>query len=89
MTLVLPKINSEVEPSKRNGHLSVLYQGCLVVYGGHKTDEFVSDDEYIWFYKVDTSYWIKYKTTGKQVGFFWKLLQNVSHEESIFLIVWK
>ena len=66
MTLVLPKINSEVEPSKRNGHLSVLYRGCLVVYGGHKTDELNSDDEYIWFYNVDTSHWIKYKTTGKQ-----------------------
>ena len=69
MTLVWPKINSEVEPSKRNGHLSVFYRGCLVVYGGHRTDEFISDDEYIWIYKVDTSHWIKYKTTGKQEFF--------------------
>ena len=83
MTLVLPKINSEVKPSKRNGHLSVLYRGYLVVYGGHNTNESISDDEYIWFYKVDTSHWINYKTTGKQ-GFFSKLLRNVSHEESIF-----
>ena len=66
MTLVWPKINSEPEPSKRNGHLSVFYRGCLVVYEGHRTDAFRSDDEYIWFYKVNTSHWINYKTTGKQ-----------------------
>ena len=87
MTLVWPKINGEAEPSERIGHLSVFYQGCLVVYGGHRTDEFMSDDEYIWIYKVDTSHWIKYKTTGKQE--FSKLLQNVSHEEGFFFIVWK
>ena len=56
MTLVWPKINSEPEPSKRNGHLSVFYIGCLVVYEGHRTDAFRSDDEYIWFYKVNTSH---------------------------------
>ena len=66
MTLVWPKINSEPEPSKRNGHLSVFCRGCLVVYEGHRTDAFISDDEYIWFYKVNTSHWINYKTTGKQ-----------------------
>ena len=54
MTLVLAKVNSKVEPSKRNGHLSVFYRGYLVVYGGHKTDKAIIDDEYIWFYKVDT-----------------------------------
>ena len=69
MTLVLAKVNSEVEPSKRNGHLSVFYRDYLLVYGGHNTDEVITDDEYIWFYKVDTSHWIKHKTTGKQ-GFF-------------------
>ena len=54
MTLIFPKINSEIEPTKRNGHLSVFYRGCLVVYGGHNSNEWwVSDEEYIWFYKVD------------------------------------
>ena len=39
MTLVCPKINSEIEPTKHNGHLSVFYRGCLVVYGGHNSNE--------------------------------------------------
>ena len=66
MTLVLAKVNSKVEPGKRNGHLSVFYRGYFVVYGGHKTDKTIIDDEYIWFYKVDTCHWIKHKTIGGQ-----------------------
>ena len=82
MTLVLPNITSEDEPSKRNGHISVSYRGYLVVYGGHKisdNDEHttdsagdqssLSDDKYVWFYKIDTSHWKKYETTGKQGSF--------------------
>ena len=83
MTLVLPDITSQDEPSKRNGHISVSYRGYLVVYGGHKisdNDEHMtdsagdqsssSDDKYVWFYKVDTSHWKSMKQLVSRALFY-------------------
>ena len=61
MSLFLLNVNSDNQPSERYGHVSVFYQGYLLVYGGYNT----TDDKYIWLFDPDTSQWKSHKTTGK------------------------
>ena len=71
MSLLIPNINSDNQPSARYGHTSVFYRDYVLVYGGDEA----TDDEYIWLYNVDTSQWKNHRTTGKlsfHEGIFYK-----------------
>ena len=68
MSLLIPNISSDNQPSARYGHTSVFYRDYVLVYGG----DGATDDEYIW---LDTSQWKNHRTTGKlrfHEGIFYK-----------------
>ncbi|XP_057296907.1 kelch domain-containing protein 2-like isoform X1 [Hydractinia symbiolongicarpus] len=68
MSIFIPFLNGDLKPEKRSGHVSVYYQGLLLVFGGYgEFDQFLSSRN-IWCYNVEATQWTRYTTKGDIPG---------------------
>lgn len=70
MSIFIPFLNGDLKPEKRSGHVSVYYQGLLLVFGGYgEFDQFLSSRS-IWCYNVEATQWTRYTTKGINCWFW-------------------
>ena len=65
LNIFSPQINGDLMPEERWGHVSVFYQGKLIVFSGYNSGDGFLSTNVIWRYDKNISMWTKHTAKGR------------------------